>query len=80
MITILYGLDSQWVRNVLATGQLTLVTQGRQHTLERPELIPPGPRQLPAYPRWQQRTLKTRGVEHFLWAHKHAAGDPPIQG
>ena len=79
VITILYGLDSQWVRNVLATGRLTLVTQGRQHTLERPELIPTT-QALPAYPLWQQRTLKTRGVEHFLWAHEHAAGHPPIQG
>jgi hypothetical protein len=42
VITILYGLDSQWVRNVLATGRLTLVTQGREHALERPELIPNG--------------------------------------
>ena len=40
VITILYGLDSQWVRNVLATGRLTLMTQGREHALERPELIP----------------------------------------
>ena len=79
VITILYGLDSQWVRNVLATGRLTLVTQGRQHALERPELIPTT-QALPAYPRWQQRTLKTRGVEHFLCAHERAAGDPPIQG
>ena len=49
VITILYGLDSQWVRNVLATGRLTLVTQGRQHALERPELDPhdPGAARLP---------------------------------
>jgi hypothetical protein len=26
VITILHGLDSQWVRNVLATGRLTLRT------------------------------------------------------
>jgi deazaflavin-dependent oxidoreductase (nitroreductase family) len=40
VITILYGLDSQWVRNVLATGRLTLRTRGRDHALVRPELIP----------------------------------------
>lgn len=68
-ITILYGVDAQWVRHVLATGQLTLRTRGRDHVLVRPELIS-APDALPAYPWWQQRTLRTRGVEHFLWAHQ----------
>lgn len=73
VITILYGLGSQWVRNVLATGRLILVTRGREHALERPELIP-GARALPAYPRWQRRMLTNRGIEHFLWAHEHDGG------
>jgi hypothetical protein len=71
VITILYGLDSQWVRNVLATGRLTLVTHGRDYLLERPELIDPA-HAFPAYPGWQQRVLRRRGIEHFLWAHKPA--------
>ena len=70
MIPILYGLDSQWVRNVLHTGRLTLVTHGREHTLERPGLISTT-QALPGFPRWQQRTLKSRGIENFLWAHEH---------
>jgi hypothetical protein len=49
VIPILYGLDSQWVRNVLDTGRLTLVTYGREHALERPELIPKT-QALPAFP------------------------------
>jgi deazaflavin-dependent oxidoreductase (nitroreductase family) len=69
VITILYGLDSQWVRNVLATGRLTLVTQGREHALERPELIP-ATQAMPAYPRWQRWALRRRGVEDFLWGHE----------
>jgi hypothetical protein len=24
--------------------------------------------------------LKTRGVEHFLWAHEQRSGDPTIEG
>jgi hypothetical protein len=47
------------------------VTRGREHALERPELIPEA-QALPAYPRWQQWILKARGVEDFLWAHEHA--------
>jgi hypothetical protein len=72
VITILYGLDSQWVRNALATGRLALVTRGREHRLERPELIAAN-EALPAYPRWQRWFLRARGVEHFLWAHSEPA-------
>jgi hypothetical protein len=70
VIPILYGLDSQWVRNVLHAGRLTLVTYGREHALQRPEIISKT-KALPAFPRWQQRTLKSRAVENFLWAHEH---------
>ena len=79
VITILYGLDSQWVRNVLTIGQLTLVTQGREHVLDRPELIPRA-EALSAYPQWQQWMLKTRGVEHFLWAHERVPRSHPPGG
>jgi deazaflavin-dependent oxidoreductase (nitroreductase family) len=79
VIPILYGLDSQWVRNVLATGRLTLVTRGREHVLDRPELIPKA-EALSAYPRRQRWMLKTRGVEDFLWAHERGSGKPTISG
>jgi len=75
VITILYGLDSQWVRNVLAAGRLTLVTRGREHVLDRPGLIPKA-EALSAYPPWQRWMLKTRGVEDFLWAHEQGSGEP----
>lgn len=77
VIPILYGLDSQWVRNVLEAGRFTLVTYGREHALERPELIPKA-QALSAFPRWQQRTLKSRGIEDFLWAHEQRTGTPTI--
>jgi hypothetical protein len=77
VLPILYGLDSQWVRNVLGTGRLTLVTHGREHALERPELVPQA-QALPAFPRWQQRTLESRGIEHFLWAREDRASAPTI--
>ena len=70
VIPILYGLDSQWVRNVLHTGALTLVTHGSERALQRPELIPKA-QALPAFPRWQQRTLKSRRIENFPWTHKN---------
>jgi hypothetical protein len=63
------------VRTVLHSGRLTLVTYGREHALERPEIIPKT-KALPAFPRWQQRTLKSRGIENFLWAHEHPTTTP----
>ena len=70
VIPILYGRDSQWVRNVFDTGQVTVVTHGREHALQRPEIISTT-KALPAFPRWQQRALKSRAIENFLWAHEH---------
>ena len=40
VIAILYGPESQWVRNVMASGGFTLRTKGRDYQLERPEVIP----------------------------------------
>lgn len=41
VIAVLYGAQSQWVRNVMAAGRFTLRTKGRDYLLERPEIIPP---------------------------------------
>jgi hypothetical protein len=46
VIPVLYGTQSQWVRNVMAAGRFTLRTKGRDYPLERPELISP-PRRWP---------------------------------
>jgi deazaflavin-dependent oxidoreductase (nitroreductase family) len=72
VIAILYGLDSQWVRNVVTTGRVKLVTRGREHLLERPQVVPPE-QALSAYPWWQRLLLRSRGIEHFLWAHEVGA-------
>jgi deazaflavin-dependent oxidoreductase (nitroreductase family) len=39
VIALTYGRDSQWVRNVLAAGELDVVTRGRTIRLTRPELV-----------------------------------------
>jgi hypothetical protein len=46
------------------------VTYGREHDLERPQLISKS-QALPAFPRWQRVVLRSRGIENFLWAHEH---------
>jgi deazaflavin-dependent oxidoreductase (nitroreductase family) len=40
VISVLYGLESNWVRNVMAAHRLTVRTKGRDFALENPEIIP----------------------------------------
>lgn len=76
VIPVLYGSQSQWVRNVMATGRCVVRTRGLDHELERPEMI--GLQQaLPAFPRWQQATLRARKVQDFLWLHVALPGERP---
>lgn len=73
VIAVLYGTESQWVRNVLAAARFVLRTKGRDHPLERAELIT-ADRALPAFPAWQRWMLRARKIEHFVWGHR--AGEP----
>jgi deazaflavin-dependent oxidoreductase (nitroreductase family) len=68
VIAVLYGSHSQWVRNVMANGSFTLRTKGRDHQLERPEIIPRS-QALAAYPRLWRWTLERQQIEQFVWAH-----------
>jgi hypothetical protein len=72
VIPVLYGTQSQWVRNVMAAGRFTLRTKGCDYQLERPELIPPA-QALAAYPALLQRLMRSQGIQHFVWAHRRAS-------
>lgn len=39
LIVLPYGRGTQWLRNVLAAGEATLVTEGRTYLVDRPEVI-----------------------------------------
>jgi hypothetical protein len=41
VIAVLRGAESHWVRNVMAAGELTLRTKGRDFLVDRPEFIAP---------------------------------------
>jgi deazaflavin-dependent oxidoreductase (nitroreductase family) len=71
VIALLYGRESQWVRNVIASGGFTLRTKGRDYQLERPEIIPSS-QALAAYPRFWQWTLRRQKIDQFVWAHTAA--------
>ena len=40
VIALPYGMRAQWVRNVLASGSATIVSDGHEHAVDQPELIP----------------------------------------
>ncbi len=69
VIPVLYGAQSQWVRNVMAAGRFTLRTKGRDYPLERPEIIPPA-RALAAYPPLLRRVMRSQKTQDFVWAHR----------
>jgi deazaflavin-dependent oxidoreductase (nitroreductase family) len=69
VIPVLYGAQSQWVRNVMAAGRFTLRTKGRDYPLERPEIIPPA-QALAAYPALLRRIMRAQETQAFVWAHR----------
>jgi deazaflavin-dependent oxidoreductase (nitroreductase family) len=40
VIALVYGNDTQWLRNVLAAGSAEVVVEGQTHRVERPEVVP----------------------------------------
>ncbi len=69
VIAVLYGMQSQWVRNVMAAGRFTLRTRGRDYQLERPQIIPPA-QALTAFPPLYRRMMRSRGIQAFVWGHR----------
>ena len=74
VIAVLYGSESQWIKNVTATKKFTLRTKGRDHHLVNPEII--GPNQaLPAFPLLiRKRLAKKHELTDFVWAHRADSG------
>jgi deazaflavin-dependent oxidoreductase (nitroreductase family) len=57
LVMLPYGSGTQWLRNVLAAGEATLVTEGRTVRVDRPEIIQfrEVAEQFPASDRWSSR-------------------------
>lgn len=73
VIPVLYGIGSEWVRNVMTTGGFVLRTKSCDVALERPEIISPA-QALAAYPPLMHRTMKSRKIQNFVWAHRVTVG------
>lgn len=75
VIPVLYGAQSQWVRNAMATGGFTLRTKGRDYLLERPEIIRPA-QALVGFPPVMRWITRSRGIQDFVWAHHTGTSAP----
>jgi deazaflavin-dependent oxidoreductase (nitroreductase family) len=71
-IALVYGNRTSWLRNVLASGGATLVTEGETWEVDRPELVPMG-----TVERWftpgDVRSFRRMRVDEALRVHRAGA-------
>lgn len=65
VIPLPYGDTADWMKNVLAAGTASIVNEGADHTVDRPEIVPTD-KALAYVPRKYQWSLRLYGVDTFL--------------
>jgi deazaflavin-dependent oxidoreductase (nitroreductase family) len=65
LISLPYGPDTDWCRNILAAGTATLVTEGETYAVAQPEIVATTDVQH-LFPANEQRTHRVFRVEHCL--------------
>jgi len=74
LIALPYGLRSNWVRNVLASGTASLGFEGRTYAVDRPELVPLRSVET-AFSLGNQRMHRLFGVTEVLRLRHAATGE-----
>jgi deazaflavin-dependent oxidoreductase (nitroreductase family) len=74
VIALPYGTSSNWVKNVLAAGSATLVTEGQTYDVDRPEIVPLSD-VMDVLPSKERRNLRLFRVEQALRARRTGASD-----
>lgn len=74
LVALPYGTRAQWLRNVLAAGSATIVTEGRTHEVDRPELVPMET-VVDAFPESDRKSFRMFKVDEALRLHRAA---PPV--
>ena len=72
LIALPYGERTDWLKNVLATGNATVVTHGRSSAVDRPQIVPMSEATTFFGPKEQQRHRRF-GVDTCLRVHRMAA-------
>jgi deazaflavin-dependent oxidoreductase (nitroreductase family) len=78
LIALPYGERTDWLKNVLASGSATIVTDGRSYEVGRPEVIPMA--EATAYFRPQDQRLHRQFRVGTALQVRLAQGDPPPAG
>jgi deazaflavin-dependent oxidoreductase (nitroreductase family) len=65
VIALPYGPNTDWLKNVLASGSATIVRNGARHAVDRPQVVPFAAAN-PLFPPADQRAHSMFGVEQFL--------------
>jgi deazaflavin-dependent oxidoreductase (nitroreductase family) len=74
VIALPYGTSSNWVKNVLAAGSATLVTEGQTYEVDKPEIVPLS-EVVDVLPSKERRNLRLFRVEQALRARGRGASD-----
>jgi len=72
VLTLAYGPNVDWCRNIMATGKCTLTWKGQEYRLEKPELLPISEARA-AYPLSTRLFIRVGGMKQCLWLHKQSA-------
>ena len=80
VIALPYGPNTDWLKNVLASGSATIVHEGNTYRVDRPEVVPASVA-TPLFSSADQRTHRLFGVDECLLVrraepHDEAAPDP----
>jgi deazaflavin-dependent oxidoreductase (nitroreductase family) len=65
VIALVYGDDTQWLKNVMAAGRAEVVKDGQEYQVERPQLVPVA-EVLDHFSPGDRRLFGLFGVEHCL--------------
>lgn len=69
VLTLTYGPDVDWCRNIVASGTCALIWKGQEYTLEKPEILPIS-QAWGAYPFFTRLVGRVGGVKQCLWVHR----------
>ena len=79
VIALPYGPGTDWVKNVLAKGSATIVTEGETWSVDRPELVPSA-LAAPYMPAKEQRELRRFAIDQCLRVHRTEPDEPSERG
>lgn len=68
VISLPYGADTDWLKNVLASGSATIVDEGHSYQVDQPELVPTAVA-APHLSAKEQRNLRVFAVDQCLRVH-----------